>query len=310
MTIRLLRGTATAVILSLAACQSVHTQTEPEVISATPDATPVTLSLNPNQALAEDATPAPGASLTDEGNSAPSPSPTMTPTAAPKPEKDAYNSVETTRKIVAMTFDDGPSPKLTPKLLDMLKERGIKATFYVVGTNAAEYPEILQRMVAEGHEIGNHSWNHPTLTRMSEAAVKSQLDRTEAAIVKATGIRSATMRPPYGATNAKLNKRYNDEFGMKTIMWSVDPLDWKYRNADRVQREIVAGATPGGIILAHDIHASTVAAMPGTLDALRAKGYEFATVSELLALEGTTSTPSASPSTPSSTPFDVQRVEN
>jgi peptidoglycan/xylan/chitin deacetylase (PgdA/CDA1 family) len=275
MTIRLLRGTGTAVLLTLAACQSVHTQTEPEVISATPETTPLTLSLNPTLS------PSPPPTL-----SSPSPSPSPSPTPTPKPERDAYNSVETSRRVVAMTFDDGPSPKLTPKLLDLLKERGIKATFYVVGTNATKYPEILQRMIAEGHEIGNHTWNHPTLTRLGSAAVASQIERTNAAIEKATGITPATMRPPYGATNAKLNRRYNDEYGLKVIMWSVDPLDWKYRNADRVQREIVAGATPGGIILAHDIHASTVAAMPGTLDALKAKGYEFATVSDLLKLDG------------------------
>ncbi len=297
MTIRLLRGTAAATLLTLAACQSVHTQVEavePEV-TTNPGALDVPLSSNP--------APSPVPTL------APTPEPTPTPT--PRPRQHAYNSVDTNRKVLAMTFDDGPSPKLTPKLLDMLKDRGIKATFYVVGTNAAAYPEILQRMIAEGHEIGNHSWNHPSLTRMGAAAVKSQMDRTEAAIVKATGIKPATMRPPYGATNAKLNKRFDEEFGMKVIMWSVDPLDWKYRSADRVTREIVSGATPGGIILAHDIHSSTVAAMPGTLDALKAKGYEFATVSELLALEGSVAAPTpAIEAAAATTPFEVQRVEN
>ncbi len=289
MTIRLLRGTSAAVLLALAACQSVHTQTEaPEVISASPEATPLSLSLNPS----DDLEPSLDASATQDSSPAslespsPSPTPMSTPTATPKPAQDAYNSVETSRKVVAITFDDGPSPKLTPKLLDLLKERNIKATFYVVGTNAAEYPEILQRMVAEGHEIGNHTWNHPTLTKLSSSGVKSQIDRSNAAIEKAVGIRPTTMRPPYGATNSRLNRSMNADYGLKVIMWSVDPLDWKYRNADRVQREIVSGATPGGIILVHDIHSSSVAAMPGTLDALTAKGYEFATVSELLELDG------------------------
>lgn len=295
MTIRFLRGTAAAILLSLAACQSVHTQVEAVEPVVTTDPAALNDSLSSSPSLSPTPTPVP--------------SPTATPT--PRPRQHAYNSVDTSRKVVAMTFDDGPSPKLTPKLLDMLKERGIKATFYVVGTNAAEYPEILQRMIAEGHEIGNHSWNHPSLNRMSEAAAKSQLDRTTAAIVKATGIKPATMRPPYGATNAKLNKRFDEEYGMKVIMWSVDPLDWKYRNSDRVQREILSGATPGGIILAHDIHASTVAAMPGTLDALKAKGYEFATVSELLAMEGAAAAPAAVIESPATTaPFEVQRVEN
>jgi len=186
---------------------------------------------------------------------------------------------------VAMTFDDGPVPEQTPRLLDMLKERGIKATFYVVGTNAAAHPEILRRMVAEGHEIGNHSWNHPALSKMSAAGVKSQMDKTNAAIVAAVGQPPKTMRPPYGATNASLNRRLNEEFGLKVIMWSVDPLDWKYRNSERVANSIITSAKPGDIILAHDIHASTVNAMPRTLDALLAKGFKFVTVSELLAME-------------------------
>lgn len=300
MTIRLLRISAAATLLTLAACQSVHTQVEAVAPEVTTDPS----------ALDEPLSPTLNSTLSPSPTPPPEPTPTATPT--PRPRQHAYNSVDTNRKVVAMTFDDGPSPKLTPKLLDLLKERGVKATFYVVGTNAAAYPEILQRMIAEGHEIGNHSWNHPALNRMGEAAVKSQLDRTEAAIVKATGIKPATMRPPYGATNAKLNKRFDEEFGMKVIMWSVDPLDWKYRNADRVTREIVQGATPGGIILVHDIHSSSVAAMPGTLDQLAAQGYEFATVSELLAMEGNPQTPAPAPAAVevTATPFEVQRVEN
>ncbi len=281
MSIRLLRGTGTAILLTLAACQSVHTQTEPEVVPANPDATPISLSLNPEPTTAETV-----GSLTPTASATPSPTPTATPISTPKPPRHAYNSVETDRKILAMTFDDGPHPKLTPQLLDILKERNIKATFYVVGTNVVEYPAIIERMIAEGHEIGNHTWNHPTLTKIGAAGVKSQMDRTTDAIVKTSGVRPATMRPPYGATNASLNKRLDEDYGFKVIMWSVDPLDWKYRNADRVTREILAGATPGGIILVHDIHASSVAAMPGTLDALKARGYEFATVSELLKMDG------------------------
>ncbi len=288
MTIRLLRSTSVAVLLTLVACQSVHTQTEPEVISVAPEGT---LGVSPTASTAdsnEDLSPSINASAGQDVAPATleTPTPTPTPKPTPKPPQNSYNSVETDRKILAMTFDDGPSAKLTPKLLDILKERGIKATFYVVGTRAAEHPEILQRMVDEGHEIGNHTWNHPTLTKLSSSGVKSQIDRSNAAIDKAVGIRPKTMRPPYGATNSRLNRSMNEDYGHKVIMWSVDPLDWKYRNAARVQREIVNGATPGGIILVHDIHSSSVAAMPGTLDALKAKGYEFATVSELLELDG------------------------
>jgi peptidoglycan/xylan/chitin deacetylase (PgdA/CDA1 family) len=194
-----------------------------------------------------------------------------------------------------MTFDDGPSAKLTPMLLDMLKQRGIHATFFVVGQNAAEYPDILKRAVAEGHEIGNHSWSHPQLTHLSAAGVDSQIQKTNAAIRAAIGHDPVLMRPPYGATSAALNRHYAQTYGMKVILWSVDPLDWKYRNSARVEREILSQVGPGGIVLSHDIHATTVAAMPETLDALIAKGYKFATVSELIAMQGSQPSPTPAP---------------
>lgn len=186
---------------------------------------------------------------------------------------------------MAITFDDGPHPKLTPRLLDMLKERGIKATFYVIGKNVAQYPEIMQRMVAEGHEIGNHSYSHPSLTKIGEAGVGEEITKTNEAILQACGARPTTMRPPYGATNASINKRLNDEFGLAVILWSVDPLDWKIRKSSHVSNHILQNSKSGSIILAHDIHPSTIDAMPAALDGLLAKGHKFVTVSELIALD-------------------------
>jgi peptidoglycan/xylan/chitin deacetylase (PgdA/CDA1 family) len=184
-----------------------------------------------------------------------------------------------------MSFDDGPHPELTPKLLDMLKERGIKATFYVVGRNVAQYPDVARRIVAEGHEIANHTWSHPSLTKLSAARVAKEIESTTEAITGATGVKPTTLRPPYGATNAALNRRINDEFGLKVAMWSVDPQDWKIRKASHVSSHIIERAVAGDIILAHDIHPSTVAAMPQTLDALAAKGLKFVTVAELMAMD-------------------------
>jgi len=209
--------------------------------------------------------------------------------ATPEPEtavvrKDSYSEVHVDGRYVALTFDDGPSKKLTPNLLDTLKQYGAHATFFVVGQNAAEYPEILQRAVAEGHEIANHSWSHPSLSKLSVGGIQSQLDRTDAAIEKAIGRGTKLVRPPYGASNATVRKTLADR-GETVVLWSVDPLDWKYRNAERVERALVQGAAPGAILLAHDIHASTVAAIPGTLAALIDQGYKFVTVSELLAME-------------------------
>jgi peptidoglycan/xylan/chitin deacetylase (PgdA/CDA1 family) len=170
-------------------------------------------------------------------------------------------------------------------LLDILKERGIKATFFVVGRNVEEYPDIVRRMAAEGHEVANHSWSHPALTKLGAENFRKQIENTNDAIARATGKRPVLMRPPYGATSSLLNRRLTEEYGLKVILWSVDPLDWKYRNSNRVYNTIIQNTQPGSIILTHDIHATTVAAMPATLDSLLAKGYKFATVSELIAME-------------------------
>jgi peptidoglycan/xylan/chitin deacetylase (PgdA/CDA1 family) len=205
---------------------------------------------------------------------------------------------------IAMTFDDGPHATNTPKLLDMLAKRHIKATFFLIGENAKQYPNIVKRIIAEGHEIGNHSWTHPVLSKMSDDAVRSELRRTEDAIVAACGVKPALMRPPYGALTVKQRQWVNAEFGYKIILWDVDPLDWKIRNSEHVEHEILTQVRNGSIILSHDIHATTVAAMPDTLDALLAKGFKFVKVSELLAMDKPKApiaekTAAASPESPS-----------
>ncbi len=211
--------------------------------------------------------------------------PQPTPGPVIVPQKTTYNSCNVEGMSIAITFDDGPDPELTPRLLDMLKDRGVKATFFVVGKNVEEYPSIVGRMALEGHEVANHSWSHPALTKLGFESFRKQIENTNEAIAKAAGKRPVLMRPPYGATSVTLNKRLNEQFGLKVILWSVDPLDWKYRNSNRVYSSIIQNTRPGSIILAHDIHATTVAAMPATLDALLGKGYKFVTVSELIAME-------------------------
>lgn len=205
------------------------------------------------------------------------------PAGSSAPAKLSYNSCRVADQSIAMTFDDGPHPQLTPKLLDLLKERNIKATFFVIGKNVEAYPEIAKRIVEEGHEIASHTWNHPALNKLSPAKVQQEVESTRLVIEKATGVRPRLIRPPYGATNAALNRRLTDEFGERVILWSVDPLDWKHRNQQRVFSQILEKTRPGDIVLSHDIHPTTVAAMPATLDALREKGFTFVTVSELLA---------------------------
>jgi peptidoglycan/xylan/chitin deacetylase (PgdA/CDA1 family) len=170
-------------------------------------------------------------------------------------------------------------------LLDLLKERGVKATFFVIGQCVQANPDVVKRAAEEGHEIANHTWDHKSLTKLSAAGVAAEMDKTTAIIEAVTGKKPAVMRPPYGATNASITRRMNEEFGLKVIIWDVDPLDWKVRNAGHVQSAILKGTKAGSIVLSHDIHPTTIAAMPATIDALLAKGFKFVTVSELLTMD-------------------------
>lgn len=188
---------------------------------------------------------------------------------------------------VALTFDDGPSPNTTPQLLDMLKERGVRATFFVLGQRAAQHPELLRRIVEEGHELANHSWNHPQLPKLSLEAAEKQITDTDQAIFDATGQKTVYMRPPYGAMKASLQDHLNKKFGISFIYWTIDPMDWKFRDPKVVHERIMSQVSPGAIVLAHDIHASTVAAMPQVLDDLIAKGYRFGTLSQMVAMDRT-----------------------
>jgi peptidoglycan-N-acetylglucosamine deacetylase len=204
------------------------------------------------------------------------------PKIPPPGAKIVYSSVPISKPYIAMTFDDGPHKTNTPRLLDLLKERNIKATFFVVGTNAREYPDIIRRILAEGHEIGNHTWDHKSLTTLSADRTRVELSTTDAAVVAASGYHMRIMRPPYGATSLRIKQECLDEFGYNTILWSVDPVDWKRPGSAVVEQRILAQVHPGAIILSHDIHEPTIDAMPDTLDALLTKGYHFVTVSQLL----------------------------
>src|SRR5881275_142146 len=178
----------------------------------------------------------------------------------PSGTKDSitFSSVHVDEPYIALTFDDGPSAKLTPKLLDLLAAHHIKATFFVIGENVAEHPEIVARAAREGHEIGNHSWSHPYLAKMSDAAVRRELRRTDDAIKDATGRRPTLMRPPYGSISVRQKHWINEEFGYQIILWDVDPLDWKRPGPMTVCNRIVKETRPGSIVLSHDIHPGTI----------------------------------------------------
>jgi len=199
-------------------------------------------------------------------------------------EKITFSDVNVDGPYIAMTFDDGPHATSTAKLLDMAAKRHIKLTFFVLGQCVEQNPAVLQREVAEGHEIGNHSWSHPNLAKLSDEAVRSQLRRTDDLIVKTAGIKPRLMRPPYGELTRRQRIWVNHDFNYKVILWDVDPLDWKRPGPSVVASRIIAGTRPGSIILSHDIHPPTIDATPQVFDALLAKGFKFVTVSELLAM--------------------------
>lgn len=179
---------------------------------------------------------------------------------------------------VALTFDDGPHQTCTPALLDGLKQRGVKATFFLMGENIAGKEELVQRMQADGHLIGNHSYRHIQMTKEGAEQACAEIEQTEQLIQSITGKRPEYLRPPYGAWNEQLECRVN----LTTVLWNVDSLDWKFQNTKRIVRRVEKDVKDGDIILMHDIFPTSVEAALQIVDDLQAQGYEFVTVEELL----------------------------
>lgn len=179
---------------------------------------------------------------------------------------------------IALTFDDGPSAAWTPALLDGLKERGVKATFFLIGENADKNPEIVKRMAEEGHLIGNHTYHHVELTKVSENEARLELADTNAVIARITGKEPEYMRPPFGAWQRKLEQ----EIRMLPVLWTIDPLDWTTENPDEIVNKVVTEAEENDIILLHDCYKSSVEAGLRIVDILQEEGFVFVTVDELL----------------------------
>ena len=186
--------------------------------------------------------------------------------------------------MVALTFDDGPS-KYTDRLLDIFATHGGKGTFFVIGNILENHSSVLQRMIAEGHEIGGHSWDHRQLTKLNSSDIKNQVIGTHTKIQKLTGVVTSLLRPPYGSYNSDVKNLCN-ELGIVIANWSLDTLDWKYKDADRIYETILNEVQDRDIILCHDLHGSTVDAMEKVIPELLARGYQLVTVSELLAQRG------------------------
>lgn len=181
------------------------------------------------------------------------------------------------RKI-AITFDDGPHPRYTEQLLDGLKERGVKATFFVTGEHAELHPDIIERMVEEGHLVGNHTYSHIQLTKNNRETFKEELIKTNEILKEITGKEVQYVRPPYGSWD----KSFEKELNMFPVLWNVDPLDWSSSNVARIVEKIVNKTGENDIILMHDYYDTSVTAALKAIDELMEKGYTFVTVEEIL----------------------------
>lgn len=180
-------------------------------------------------------------------------------------------------KRVALTFDDGPELNVTTQILETLKKYDAKATFFMLGSRVEYYPEIAKSVQAAGHELGNHSWNHPNLNKADINKIQEEINKTSAIIEEVTGQKATLFRPPYGAFNDTV-KAQSD---LPIALWDVDTLDWKHRNADQLLAHIKQHTKDGSIILMHDIHQSTADGLDAVLAYLQSEGYTFVTVSEL-----------------------------
>ena len=183
---------------------------------------------------------------------------------------------------VALTFDDGPHQTCTPALLNGLKQREVKATFFLMGENIAGKEPLVQRMQAEGHLIGNHGYRHIQMTKEEAEQACADIEQTEKLIQSITGKRPEYLRPPYGDWNEQLECRVN----LTTVLWNVDSLDWKFQNTDRIVRRVEKDVKDGDIILMHDLYEQSVIAAETLIPELTRRGYQLVTVSEMAELRG------------------------
>lgn len=203
--------------------------------------------------------------------------------------KSLYYSGPQQGKQVALTFDDGPDNHFTLQILDILKKNNVKATFFIVGENAKAHPEVVKRIIREGHAIGNHSWDHPDFPKISTEKITEEIRKTQDELNSIVGFRPAMFRPPYGAVNSSDNAIITS-MGLNIIDWSVDTKDWAGASPQQILNEVKKELQPGGIILQHCAGgkkgnlSNTVAALEQMIPLLKKEGYTFVTVPKLLSL--------------------------
>lgn len=191
--------------------------------------------------------------------------------------------VDPSRKMVAITLDDGPHGSNTQKILDILDAHSARATFFMLGQNVVNNEGVVKDVYSRGNEIGIHTWSHPQLTNLSESSIKSQIEQTSDAIYNVTGYRPTLVRPPYGSFNKVVKDTLKD---YSLILWNIDSLDWKSRDENQIVPLVMNDIQDGDIILLHDIHSTTVPAVDKIVSELDKQGYQMVTVSELIEAKG------------------------
>ena len=205
-----------------------------------------------------------------------------TPAAITTEAPSAPQSDLSGRKLVALTFDDGPHLTNTARLLDILKHENAYATFFMLGARVNYYPDLVRRVYQEGSEVAGHSYNHKVLIRLSATDLQYEINTTNDVIEKIIGVRPTVMRPPYG----EFNNAVKNAAGGALVLWSVDPEDWRYLDANIVYNNVMANVRDGSIVLMHDIHATTIDAIEKIIPALKAQGYTLVTVDQLILARG------------------------
>jgi peptidoglycan/xylan/chitin deacetylase (PgdA/CDA1 family) len=208
-------------------------------------------------------------------------------TASAQKPLDVYYHVATTEKVIALTFDDGPHPHFTDEILKILEKENIRATFFAIGSNVEAYPDVMRRVMACGHEIGNHTYNHPIVHTVTDQQLVDEIEKTDEILRNMGYYGNGLFRPPQGKcpdTMPALLERTNKT----AILWNIDTRDWAHRPSAEIVEDIESHVCGGDIILFHDYVSgenTTIPALKKLIPMLKARGYQFVTVSELLSLK-------------------------
>lgn len=194
------------------------------------------------------------------------------------PKRPEKKKIDPNKPMIALTFDDGPNPLSTPRILDTLKKYHATGTFFMLGSRAIQNPNLIRRMVSEGHELGNHSNTHANMLKLTDRQIKDEFYVTQDAIYAASGEEATVFRPPYGASNEHISQILN----RRNILWTIDSLDWKSRNAEAIKKEVLPFVKDGSIILMHGIYGTSADALAQMMPVLAEQGYQFVSVSDLL----------------------------